>query len=79
MDVHQTLINLAGKERSGSMGAANYHYITRLPDKSRIEKHYSTTVLPVLKKHKFPDTFSDKMHIVQKEILNNWRKEKRID
>lgn len=75
VSVHQDLMAIAGKERQFSKGASNYYHLAKHPDRKHIEKHYDETVLPILRKHKFPDRFTDNMHNVQKEIVGNWRKE----
>jgi hypothetical protein len=82
--VHQDLQWHAGRNRSGSMGAANYHHLMSLDDQSHIENYYEKTVHPILKKHKYPtppvgpgDGGNPKYHAAVQEIIKNWRNEPR--
>ena len=84
--VHQDLQWHAGRNRGRSMGAANYHHLMTKDDQSHIEKHYEKTVLPILKKHRYPtppkgpgDGGNQKYHAAVKEIIKNWEKEPRIN
>lgn len=79
LSVHQDLMHLAGRERQFSLGAANYYHAAKSPDNGEIEKRYNNIVEPILKKHGYPDRFTNKMHDAQKEIVNNWRKELKED
>jgi len=84
--VHQDLQWHAGRNRGRSMGAANYHHLMTKDDQSHIEKHYEKTILPILKKHRYPtppegpgDSGNQKYHAAVKEIIKNWEKEPRIN
>ena len=79
VEAHQAVQFLASKHRSYSMGAANYRYLTGHSDRSRIEKHYNKTVAPLIKKHGMPSPSDKNWHKVEKDLVNNWKKEKRID
>ena len=82
--VHQDLQWHAGRNRSNSTGAANYHHLITLDDPSHIETYYEKTVHPILKKHNYPtppegpgDGGNPKYHAAVQEIIKNWRNEPR--
>jgi len=84
--VHQDLQWHAGRNRGRSMGAANYHHLMSLDDQSHLEKYYEKTVLPILKKHRYPtppkgpaDGGNQKYHAAVQEIIKNWENEPRVD
>jgi hypothetical protein len=84
--VHQDLQWHAGRNRGRSMGAANYHYLMSLDNQSHLENYYEKTVLPILKKHRYPtppkgpaDGGNQKYHAAVQEIIKNWENEPRVD
>lgn len=79
VEAHQAVQMLASTYRSGTMGAANYHYLTYHNDKSRIKKHYNKTVAPLIKKHGMPRPSDKNWHKVENDLVKYWQKEKRID
>ena len=72
LQVHQDMMNLASKHKSLALGAADYYRAPKEKDAARVEHLYNTTILPILKKHKYPERFSEGMHKVQKEVIDHW-------
>lgn len=78
LEVHQDLVSLARKEKSYSIGAANYHDLAasaKHDDGKALIHHYDKHIEPELKKRGYPEKNTDKYHEFQKHMMSKWRTE----
>ena len=78
LQMHQDMQYLASQNKSTNMGAANYIYLTKEGGEA-MDNYYNKTIVPYLEKYNYPDRFTDKMSQLQKDVVNNWKKEPKFD